>query len=65
VNAKPELTNEQKREVVRHLLNAAGTMIEYWDEKETGIAVQDARACVAKWLARLPGTDWDVRLDQR
>ncbi|MEU6684425.1 hypothetical protein [Streptomyces sp. NPDC046832] len=59
------MTNEQKREVARQLLNAAGTMIEYWDENETGVPVQEARECVARWLARLPGTDWDVRLDQR
>lgn len=59
------MTNEQKREVARQLLHAAGTMIEYWNEDETGVPVQDARACVARWLDKLPGDDWDVRLDQR
>lgn len=58
------MTNEQKREVARQLLHAAGTMIEHWDEEETGVPVQDARTCAARWLAKLPGNDWDDRLGE-
>lgn len=67
-----ELTDtEKKRLVARVLLGEAGTLVEFWSEKAADrmepeeaeqIDGEFARQCLASWLKRLPGDDWDIRL---
>lgn len=60
---------EKKHAVALALLSQAGDLVEFWTEKTDHeewageIDAEFARACIAGWLNRLPGTMWDVRLD--
>lgn len=58
---------QMRREVAAQLLNAAGTLVEFWTEKTQdtdaeGIPADFARKCLNRWLSRLPGEAWDTRL---
>lgn len=59
---------EKKQAVAQVLLGAAGDLVEFWTEKTEyqewagEISAEFARECIAKWLSRLPGDDWDIRL---
>jgi len=60
---------EKRRAVAGELLLAAGTLVEFWTEKTADeewageIDAEFARKCLAGWLNRLPGNDWDIRLN--
>lgn len=57
-----------KQAVAAELISAAGTMIEFWTQRfedrgeEPPCSAEEARKCVALWLHKLPGDDWDDRL---
>lgn len=55
-----------KREVAEHLLNAAGSLVEFWSEDadRAEIPADFARECIARWLKDLPGDSWDTRLGE-
>ncbi|WP_435058447.1 hypothetical protein [Streptomyces sp. bgisy060] len=56
-------TNEKKRLVALRLLYQAGNLVEFWGEMgDPAVEPEFARACLARWLEVLPGTDWDLRL---
>lgn len=59
-------TAAQKRAVAGLLLQAAGNIIEFWNEREesayTDIDPADARRWLNTWLRGLPGDEWDTRL---
>ncbi|WP_181800369.1 hypothetical protein [Streptomyces ipomoeae] len=62
--ATPLGTNAKKRLVARALLSQAGNLVEFWSEMgDASVDADFARACLATWLAPLPGDDWDIRLD--
>jgi hypothetical protein len=60
---------EKRRAVAGTLLSAAGTLVEFWTEKTESqewageIDAEFARECLARWLNRLPGDIWDIRLN--
>lgn len=56
--------NEKKAYVAQALIQQAGTLVEFWTE-QTGceeITATEARVMLARWLGRLPGNSWDLRL---
>lgn len=55
---------DQKRAVAVMLMQAAGNVLEFWDEREDteGISAADAQEWIAGWLKTLPGDSWDTRL---
>ena len=66
---KPMTDREKKEAVAWRLLLAAGALVEFWPEKTEHeewagqIDAEFARECLARWLGRLPGDVWDVRLN--
>lgn len=63
-----DLTREQKSLVAAEVIRAAGTLIEFWDERFQGdvpCTAAEAAEQISRWLSRLPGDAWDTRLDIR
>jgi hypothetical protein len=69
---KPMTDREKKEFVAGQLLSQAGNLVEFWsemarnyghDREAEEIDAEYARACIARWLRRLPGDIWDTRLD--
>lgn len=62
------MKREVKQAVAAELINAAGTMIEFWEQRfkdrgeEPPCDAEEARKCIALWLHKLPGEEWDSRL---
>jgi hypothetical protein len=46
------------------LMQAAGNILEFWDERDGTADIDsiDAQQWLAGWLKDLPGTAWDTRL---
>lgn len=58
-----KLTKEQKAKIVTALIDEAGTIVEFWDEKGLAdIPAEEGRAYLASLMRRLPGNSWDSRL---
>lgn len=58
------LTREQQRLLVRAVLSQVGNLVEFQSDY-ADIADLDpvaVREQLARWMGRLPGTVWDVRL---
>lgn len=55
---------EAKQAVAVMLMQAAGSIVEFWSERDDTeeIDVIEAQEWLAGWLKDLPGNDWDVRL---
>jgi len=59
---------ETKQAVAAELLDAAGTMVEFWTQRFTDRGEEppcdagEAAEMVAQWLKTLPGEMWDNRL---
>jgi hypothetical protein len=59
---------EVKQAVAARLIEAAGDLIEGWDERYASVGeeppctYEEARKCIALWLHKLPGDSWDMRL---
>lgn len=61
------LTQRQKRIIAGELIQCAGTLIEFWEERfdnDPPCTADEAAHQVATWLKRLPGDAWDNRLPQ-
>lgn len=62
------LTREQRNRLVQLIITGAadnlGRAVETGDLGADGIDENAAYAQVARWLARLPGDAWDVRLPE-
>lgn len=67
------LNREQKSEVAALLIQAAGNLVEFWGEREEeleadhplkGVTQADIRAQLSMWLYKMPGSAWDLRLDE-
>jgi hypothetical protein len=62
------LKREVKKAVADKLIETAGDLIENWEERfeqvgeEAPCSAEEARACIARWLYKLPGDSWDSRL---
>ena len=62
------MTTKQKQELASLLLQKAGDIVEYWDEIKrdndifSNVDSRDIADTLGKWLAKLPGNAWDVRL---
>ena len=58
-----KLTRKQKHHLAGALTTAAADMLaRRYDETDDPEMVRDAYETVGRWLARLPGDEWDVRL---
>lgn len=59
---------ETKQAVAWALMNAAGDLVEFWNEKFEAFGetppcdAEEAAEMMAGWLKGLPGSDWDNRL---
>lgn len=62
------MKREVKQAVARELLYAAGSLVEHWEKsfedrgEKPPCDAEEARKCIALWLHKLPGDDWDTRL---
>lgn len=62
------LTRAEKAAVAAALIHAAGSLIETWEEtftscgEEPPVDAELAAHQISKWLSRLPGDAWDIRL---
>lgn len=62
------MKREVKQAVADKLIEAAGDLIEMWDQRYASVgeeppcSAEEARKCIAVWLHRLPGDSWDSRL---
>lgn len=60
-----KLTRKQKRYLVGALTTAAADMLgRRYDDTDDPEMVRDAYETVGRWLAALPGDEWDVRLPE-
>jgi len=64
-----KISREQKQQIAAVLLDCAGTRIEFWDEicensGETDLVGMGeiASELFGKWLDKLPGDNWDMRI---
>lgn len=59
---------EVKQAVATELIDAAGTMIEFWTQRfqdrnqEPPCNASEAAEIVARWLKNLPGNEWNTML---
>jgi hypothetical protein len=57
------MTKQQKEQLAGLLISQAGNLVEFWAEQGVdGLDKQEAAEQLAKWLSKLPGTEWDTRL---
>ena len=56
------LTKAQKRAIVRALMDAAGTLVEFWGEQLGSVPATSGRRFLAHLMRKMPTDCWDDRL---
>lgn len=62
------MTAAEKAALAALLIDAAGVLVEFWDDKRTddleNVTADEAAEQLARWLRRLPGHSWSLHLPQ-